>query len=157
MKRNGKAFIDVNVLNVDEAASKQLDEEVGATGGADAESGAAEAVEREPALADEGAGVSPDHGVEVPEDLENHLVRQTRVDPIVPSHIKNPMIMIMIMVMVMITMMNLRDCFCSYLFFPRGGDNRWSRQLKAFVLLLDLPEMSLTLSLSSNYLYHTMQ
>lgn len=51
--RNGKAFIYMNVLNVGEASRKQLDEEVGATGGADAESGSAEALEREPALADE--------------------------------------------------------------------------------------------------------
>lgn len=59
----------MNGLDINELASDELDEIVRATGGADAEGGAAGAVEVEPALANEGAGVAAWLGVEAPEDL----------------------------------------------------------------------------------------
>lgn len=40
--RNRESFIDVNTFDISKTPRKQLDEEVGATGGADAEGGAAE-------------------------------------------------------------------------------------------------------------------
>lgn len=55
--------------DIDEAASDEFDEMVRATGGSDTEGGAAEALEVEPALADEGASVAARLGVEAPEDL----------------------------------------------------------------------------------------
>lgn len=72
--------------DVDEAANDELDKVLGASGGTDAEGGAAHSLEAEPTLADEGAGVAARLGVEPPEDLHNQLVRETRVDPIVASH-----------------------------------------------------------------------
>lgn len=67
---------------------EELDEEVRVTRRADAESGAAEAVEGKPALADERAGVLARLGVKMPEDLHEKLVWKTCVDPIMASHIR---------------------------------------------------------------------
>lgn len=64
-----QSFVDIDGLYIDEAASDELDEVVGAAGGADAEGGAAEAIQVEPALADDGAGIAAWLGVEAPEYL----------------------------------------------------------------------------------------
>lgn len=53
----------MNGTDVAKAAGEEVDNEVRATGGADAESGAAEPLECEPPLADERAGVAAGLGV----------------------------------------------------------------------------------------------
>lgn len=73
-------------VDVDEAATYDSDEAFGGTGGADADGGAAKALEVEPALADEGASVAAGLGVEAPEYLHQELVGEPRVDPILASH-----------------------------------------------------------------------
>ena len=74
-------------LDVDEATSDAAEEVVGAAGGADVEGGAAEALEVEPPLANERAGVAARlRVVEPPENLDEELVGKTSVDPIMPSH-----------------------------------------------------------------------
>lgn len=85
-ERNVEALVNVNVADVDEAAGEEVDVQVGAAGGADSEGGAAEPLEGEPALADEGARVVARLGVEQPpEDVDDQLVGDTRVDPIMAS------------------------------------------------------------------------
>ncbi|KAB2625786.1 F-box/LRR-repeat protein 4 [Pyrus ussuriensis x Pyrus communis] len=55
---------------------EEADDEVWAPGGADAEGGAAEALEGELASADEGAGITAGLGVKPPEDLDDQLARR---------------------------------------------------------------------------------
>lgn len=82
-----QALVDVDVADIGEAASKKVDEEVGASSGADAERGAAEPLQRQPPLADERARVAAlPRAAEPPEDLYDQLVREARVDPVVASH-----------------------------------------------------------------------
>lgn len=85
-ERNVQALIHVNAADIEEPAGEELDEEVGTPGGADAERGAAQPLEREPPLADERAGVAARLGVEPAKDLDDQLLRQTRIDPIMASH-----------------------------------------------------------------------
>lgn len=85
-ERNVEALVNVNVADVDEAAGEEVDVPVGVAGGADSEGGAAEPLEGEPALADEGARVVAGLGVEQPsEDVDDQLVGETRVDTIMAS------------------------------------------------------------------------
>ncbi|KAM1021238.1 hypothetical protein ACFX13_043107 [Malus domestica] len=53
---------------------EEVDDEVRAADGADVEGSAAEALEGELALADEGAGIMAGLGVKLPEDLNDQLV-----------------------------------------------------------------------------------
>lgn len=52
--RNGEAFVDVDVLNINEAASQEFDEGVGVVGCADSDGIPAQLLEPEPSLAHEG-------------------------------------------------------------------------------------------------------
>jgi len=88
-KGNREPLVDVDVPDINEVAGKQLDLQVGVAGRADSDGVAAEALEVEPALADERACVAPRLGVEPPEDLEDQLVRQGGVDVIAASHLRN--------------------------------------------------------------------
>lgn len=68
---NGEALVDVEAAEVGEAGGEEVEEEVGGGGGSDSEGGAGEALEAEPAAADEGAGVAAGFGVEAAEDLHH--------------------------------------------------------------------------------------
>lgn len=67
--RNGEAFVDVDVLNINEAASQEFDEGVGVVGCADSDGIPAQLLEPEPSLAHEGRGVPARLRVEPVEDL----------------------------------------------------------------------------------------
>lgn len=87
---NVEALVNEDVADVDEAAGEEVDIDVGVAGGSDAEGGAAETIEGEPALGDEGAGVVAGLGVEAPEDLDDELFGETRVDPVISSSATHP-------------------------------------------------------------------
>lgn len=85
-ERNREPLVDVNAPDIGKAAREEPDKEVGSSGCADAEGSAAEPLEAEPPLADEGAGVAAGLGIQPPEDLDNQLIRQVRVDHVATSH-----------------------------------------------------------------------
>jgi len=60
----------VNSGDVGETRCEEVNEEVRGAGSPDADGGACEALEAEPARADEGAGVAAGLGVETAEDLD---------------------------------------------------------------------------------------
>lgn len=73
-KRNREPLVNKHVPDINKPTSQKLDERVGATGGADTDGVSAEALEVEPSLADEGAGIAAGLGAEMVEDLEDQLV-----------------------------------------------------------------------------------
>lgn len=85
-ERDTQALVNVDVADIGKAAREEVDEDVGAAGGADAEGGATEALEGEPPLADKRAGVEALLVAEPPQDLHDQLVGKTRVDPILAAH-----------------------------------------------------------------------
>jgi len=68
--RNGESLIDVDGGDVGETCREEVNKEVRGAGGADADGGACEALETEPARADEGTRVATGFGVEAAEDLD---------------------------------------------------------------------------------------
>jgi len=73
--RNGETLVDVDGGDVGETRGEEVNEEVRGAGSADADGGACESLEAEPARADEGARVATGLGVETAEDLDEQLVR----------------------------------------------------------------------------------
>lgn len=85
---NRESLINVNGFDIVKTAGKELDREVRIASSADTESGAAKALEFQPAAADERTSIAGGFGVEVPEDLKDEPVRETIVNPILASHVK---------------------------------------------------------------------
>ena len=76
----------MNGFDIDEALSEEIDEEIGASGGADSEGGATKPFETKPPFADEGTGIMAGFGIHPPKNLQDQLVGKTRVDPIMATH-----------------------------------------------------------------------
>lgn len=78
--RDWEPLVNVKILDIDKPPRQQLDERIRAAGRADAERAATVALEGEPALADESAGVAARLGVHVPENLDDELIGKIGVD-----------------------------------------------------------------------------
>lgn len=68
--RNGESLVDVDSGDVGETCGEEVNEKVRGAGSADSDCGACEALETEPARADEGTRVATGLRVEAAEDLD---------------------------------------------------------------------------------------